>query len=180
MEYSEFDLDFLRNNYKSMTNNELAVELSRSEDGIAYKLKELGLRRRNNHAVYTDEEKKFIEEHHGIMTINEIAEELGRSASGIAKFVSKYRVGKIRKRAKVHEKLIEKDVVPFFSKSDTFFEVIQNLSAGDSFEYPDCDKSIVNQQKYILLNQLKKQGKKERVFMTRKITKEKRRMWRLI
>ena len=181
-EYNDEEISFIRENFLIMSNEELAISLNRTKDGIAYKLKELGLRRKENIKPYTTEEKQFIASNIGKMTINEIAKKLERTQGGVSKYVSKFRVKNMRKKRKVYLENIENDVVPFFSKSDSYYEVLEKMKVGDSFEYPEKDTAIVNNQKYEVVNLWRLKGK-DRLFSTRK-TSEKdgekmRRIWRL-
>lgn len=165
--YTEEEEEFIRENFLENSNSFLAKRLDRSIDGIAQKLKEMGLVRRIMNP-YTDEEKKFIAENAGVISINEIAKRLGRSQGGVSKFISKLRISKIRKRKKVYLENIDSAVVPFYSKSDNYFEILEKMKPGDSFEFPEKDKAVVTNQKYLIINQQKSEKKSPFLFTIRK------------
>jgi hypothetical protein len=177
------ELEFLRENYQRLTNKELSEHLDRSIDSITSKLYELDLKRKSNPNPYTEDEKTFIRDNMGKMTISDIAKSLGRTQGGISKFVSKYRVNDTRKRKQAYLGNIEKDVVPFFSKGDNYYEIIANMEVGDSFEFPESDKAVVSNQKYIVINEEKKLKSTERQYMMRRSSVvdevQMYRMWRL-
>lgn len=182
-EYSEEEIKYLKENFLLLSNKELAGKLDRSVDGIASKLKDLDLIRRSMNP-YTEEEKKYIRDNVGKKTITEIADDLGRTQGGVSKFVSKFRINKIRKKNKTYLENIDNDVVPFFSKSDNYFEIMQKMKVNDSFEFPESDKAIVSTQKYVIINQQKEQGKNPNLFTIRKTAKREGiqfcRIWRLL
>jgi predicted transcriptional regulator len=180
--YTEEEEFFLKENFLEKTNATLAKELDRSIDGIAQKLKEMGLIRREMNP-YSEEEKVFIQENLGKLSINEIAKQLGRSQGGISKYISKFRISKIRKSKKTYFENIEKGVVPFYSKSDNYFEILEKMKVGDSFSFPENDKAIVNSQKYLIINSQKAKNKPQYLFSIRKTEKIEDvqfcRIWRL-
>lgn len=177
--YSEEEINYLKNNYLEKTNKQMSVELDRTLDGIVQKLKELGLVRREMNP-YSDEEKKYILANIKSKTISQIALDLGRSQGGVSKFVSKHRIKKTRKNNKTYLENIDKDVVPFFSKGDNYFEIIEKMQINDSFEFPESDRQIVNNQKYMFVN-----SKDKNIVFTIRKTEVKEgvqfcRIWRLM
>jgi len=177
--YTEEDESYLIDNFINKSNKELANELDRSLDGIVQKLKELGLVRRKMNP-YTSEEKKYILENIRTKTLSQIAEYLGRSQGGISKYVSKHRIKKTRKKKKTYLEKIDKDVIPFFSKGDNYYEIIERMKINDSFEFPESDRQIVNNQKYMFVN-----SKEKNIVFTIRKTEIKEgiqfcRIWRLM
>lgn len=153
--YTQEDEDFLRENFLDKTNKELAHKLDRSLDGIVQKLKEMKLVRREMNP-YSEEEKKYILNNIKSKTISQIALDLGRSQGGVSKFVAKFRIKKTRKSNKTYLENIDKNIVPFFSKGDNYYEIIERMKINDSFEFPESDRAIVNNQKYIFVNSTNK------------------------
>ena len=178
--YSEDDLNFLKNNYLELSNDELAEQLGRSYDGIASKLRELGLKRKENVILYSTSEKEYIISNIGKKPVTEIAKDLGRTQSGVSKYIAKHRISNIRKRKKVYLENIDNDIVPFYSKSANYLEIIEQMNIGDSFEFPMSDKAIVINQKYEFVNGQKRQGNLSVLFAIRKMeVKEGIQMYRI-
>lgn len=153
--YTEEEIAYIESNYLNKTNRELATDLDRSLDGVIQKLKELGLTRRTMNP-YTEEEKTYIMDNIKSKTISDIAIHLGRSQGGISKFISKNRINKTRKNNKTYLENIDKDVIPFFSKGQNYYEIIEHMKINDSFEFPESDRAIVNNQKYMFMNSIEK------------------------
>lgn len=149
--YTTEEEQYLEDNYLTKTNNELANYLDRSLDGIIQKLKELNFVRRKMNP-YTEEEKKYISDNIKYKTICQIAMDLGRSQGGVSKLVSKFRIKKTRKQNKTYLENIDKNIIPFFSKGDNYYEIIEKMKINDSFEFPESDRAIVNNQKYMFVN----------------------------
>lgn len=177
--YTQEEESYLRENYLSKSNKVLATEMDRSLDGIVQKLKEMNLVRREMNP-YTEEEKKYILDNIKQKSIVQIALDLGRSQGGVSKFVSKNRIKKTRKNNKTYLENIDKDVVPFFSKGDNYYEIIEKMQINDSFEFPESDRQIVNNQKYMFVN-----SKEKNIVFTIRKTEIKEgiqfcRIWRLL
>lgn len=182
--YTDIEIEFIKENYLHMSTKEMARILDRSTDGISAKLKELGLKRKENSMPYTDKEINFIKENIDKMTIADIARELNRTQSGISKYIMKHRIHHIRKRKKIYLENIEKDITPIYSKGQVYYEIIEKMKVNDSFAYPHAEKAIVENQKYMYINLCKESGKKVPAFITRKTHVEDgiemRRIWRIL
>lgn len=154
--YTNEEEEFLKENYLFLSNKELAKKLDRSLDGIIQKLKDLNLVRRKMNP-YSEEEKKYIMDNIKKLSITQIAIDLNRTQGGVSKYVSKFRIKKKRKSIKTYLENIDKNVVPFFSKGDSYFEIIENMKINDSFEFPQTDRAIVYNQKVMFSNSIDKE-----------------------
>jgi len=163
--YTEEEIIYLKENFLEKTNKTLSIELDRTLDGIIQKLKELGLVRRQINP-YTEEEKKYILDNIRKKTISQIAVDLGRSQGGVSKFISKNIIKKTRKKQQTYLENIDEDIVPFFSKGDNYYGIIEQMKINDSFEFPESDRQIVNNQKYMFVRSLDKD--KDVIFSIRK------------
>lgn len=85
--WSEKDKQFIIDNWKSMTDDELASALGRTRKAIGLTRHRLKLARPNNYV--TDEEKRFIKANMGKLTIRQIAEKLGKPLGTTYKIIER-------------------------------------------------------------------------------------------
>lgn len=83
--WSDSETAFVENNYKTMTNFELATELGRTVNGIADLMRKNGWRRcaDTDWARWTEEDKAYLREKYGAVPVSEIAAKLKRTESSI-------------------------------------------------------------------------------------------------
>ena len=85
--WSEEDKQFIRDNWETMTDVEIAEALGRTRTAIGLMRHRMGLVHSPN--KITDEEIEFIKSHVGKITYSQIAKELGRSLPTIYETVRK-------------------------------------------------------------------------------------------
>lgn len=74
--------NYIKNNFKKVSDEEMAKELGRSSAAVSVRRSYLGLSRRAKHD-WSDEEDEFIIKNYESMTDAEIGNELGRSTSSV-------------------------------------------------------------------------------------------------
>lgn len=80
--YSESDLQFLRDNYLIMSVKEIAKSLNKTTGSISNAMRKLGLRKQI-HNAWTDDDNAFLKEHYYDMTSEEIGNVLGRTVASV-------------------------------------------------------------------------------------------------
>jgi transposase len=80
--YSEKELQFLKDNYLTMKNKDMALSLNRSLKSIERKLSKMGLHRQQWH-LWTEPEIKFLKDNHDKMSRIELGEHLGRQGYNV-------------------------------------------------------------------------------------------------
>ncbi|MCT4665661.1 MAG: hypothetical protein N4A45_10545 [Flavobacteriales bacterium] len=172
-EWSEVEINYLRENYGETPFSELKKEFDRSDNSIRLKAKELGLTKRKNQA-WTKEELEFLKSD---MPISEIARRTGRTYSAVNK-----KRNLIKKRTKLeNSKNLDKyfdfshidDDIPILdrsSKSSQHLALLSNLAIGQSYQYPTDEHPTVRNQ----INSFPS-GK----FITKKWSDNTRRVWRV-
>lgn len=80
--YTEKELEYIKNNFKTSTIRQIAKELHRPESGVSIKAKQLGLVKQK-HSKWTEEEIKFLKENYIQMTSEEISKHVNHSVSAI-------------------------------------------------------------------------------------------------
>jgi len=73
---NEKDINFIRDNYKSMTNSEIAKILGRCEGSIKFRLRKLGLKKGH---ILTEDEINFMKENYMTMSYRDISKRLNIS-----------------------------------------------------------------------------------------------------
>jgi len=79
--WSDWEVEFLRENWGKLKIQEIAERLGRTGDTVKWKAKTLGLPRLRRE--WTEEELKFLRENYGKLPDGEIAERLGRSKGAV-------------------------------------------------------------------------------------------------
>jgi len=80
--FTDEELEFLEENYKEYTHEEIAGKLDRHKQTVSNQLNKMGLIKTPH---YSQEEKKFIEDNWQDLSDHEIAEELERSVVSVRK-----------------------------------------------------------------------------------------------
>ena len=81
-QFEEEELEFIRENYQDLTNEELGEELERNTAVVGAKKNELGI---FETPYYSDEEEEFIRGNWRDLSDSEMADELGRGLIGVKK-----------------------------------------------------------------------------------------------
>jgi len=80
--FSDKEVEYLKNNYKTKTHKELADELNRNKSSITQHLNRLNLYKT---PTYSEQEKKFIKENWKSLSDHEMADEINRSVVSLRK-----------------------------------------------------------------------------------------------
>ena len=75
------EIDFLKNNFATMTHKELGATLDRTVSAVCAKCFELGLYKKEY--PWTEKELKFLQDNYNNMTYRQIAHELGRTLDAV-------------------------------------------------------------------------------------------------
>lgn len=168
--WSEDDIAFLTENYKTLSMPELVAKLERSEDSIRWQASYCGLTDEKPRA-YLPEEVKFIQENMEKMPIYKIAIQLGRSAKGVKNQITKI---KQMENVKNYEKTAEfqfDNNVPFgVGKHFEFKTMLNSMEVNQSFEYLQNERATMNNVIALF---------EEKIFKTKTIDKTTRRVWRI-
>lgn len=74
--WTDEEIEFLKTNYKTMTNQEIGEVLDRGEGGVSHQIRKLKLSRATQRG-WPEEKIKFLKENYGEMSTEKIAERLG-------------------------------------------------------------------------------------------------------
>lgn len=77
--WMEEEIEFLKENYTSMTNRELSKKLNRSAKAVGSKANSIGCEHKKPRVKWTKEEEKIIEQHYKHLTDKELGKILNRS-----------------------------------------------------------------------------------------------------
>lgn len=168
--WSEDDIAFLTENYKTLPMQELVDRLGRSEDSIRWQASYCGLTDEKPLA-YLPEEVKFIQENMDAMPIYKIAIQLGRSAKGVKNQITKI---KQMENVKNYDQTAEfkfDNNVPFgVGKHYEFKTMLNSMKVNDSFEYLQSERATMNNVITLF---------EDKIFKTKAIDKTTRRVWRI-
>nr|EGQ40144.1 MAG: hypothetical protein J07AB56_08720 [Candidatus Nanosalinarum sp. J07AB56] len=83
--WTEEEINFLRRNFKEMTDEELAAEMDRTKTAVTRKRDEEDLMKqtRSSFSKWEEHEVEFLRDNYGAMTNAEMADELGRSTGSV-------------------------------------------------------------------------------------------------
>ena len=168
--WSKEETDFLIDNYKTLSIQEIVDKLQRSEDSVRWQASYCGLTD-DKPKAYTPIEVDYIRENMGKVPIYKMALHLGRSAKGVKNQITKL---KQMEAVKNHEQTAEFEFdrnVPFgVGKHYEFKTMLNSMDVGDSFEYLQSERAT-------MLNVISLFD--EKIFKTKKIDETTRRVWRL-
>ena len=168
--WSEDDIAYLTENYKSIPMSELVQKLERSEDSIRWQASYCGLTDEKP-KTYLPEEVKFIQDNMDTMPIYKIAIQLGRSAKGVKSQITKI---KQMENVKNYEKTAEfefDDNVPFgVGKHFEFKTMLNSMEVNHSFEYLQSERATMSNVIALF---------EDKIFKTKSIDKTTRRVWRI-
>lgn len=103
--YTDEELQYIKDNYSSLTLKEIAKTLKKSEDSISYAITKLGLKKQI-HIKWTDEENQFLKDNYLIMTNAELAKELNRSFISVSAQLDRLKLTKAKFWTKEEEKYL--------------------------------------------------------------------------
>lgn len=85
--YTQDEIDYLKNNYSSLSIDVISKVLSKSKDSIIHKAKILHLN--NDIHFYSEKDISYIKKYYNVLSINEIANHLNKSYSSVITKISK-------------------------------------------------------------------------------------------
>ncbi|MDY3513401.1 hypothetical protein PG593_04965 [Riemerella anatipestifer] len=166
---------FLQENYHSLPIEDIMKELiGRSETAIRWRAKFLGLTNSRGRD-WTDEEIKMIIDR---VPVSEIVRKTRRTYTAVMK----------KKRILEKQQIIKKDLTPIsdffddgvidkniplldvYSKSSQYLYLLKKMKVGDSFEYPEDEKTLLRNQIVLFV---------DRKYKTKKWNDKTRRVWRV-
>lgn len=100
------ELDFLKGNYKDLSDKEIAKELNRTIWSVKNKRVRDGLKKETR---WSEEEVNFLKSNYKDMTAKEIADKLGRTEWAIRGKVREMGLKKVKKRTKDEKKFLKKN-----------------------------------------------------------------------
>lgn len=80
--YTQDEIDYLKENYSTLTTRDLSIKLNKTESSIRHKVRSLGLIKQP-HKPWTDEEIQYLKDNYIGKTSKEIGDFLGRSVNSI-------------------------------------------------------------------------------------------------
>lgn len=166
--WNEGELNYLTDNYKIKTLTEMTLVLKRTENSIRWMASQLELTDKPNY--WRKEELIFISQNYTVKTIDEMANHLKRSKLSVSHKISELKISKTL-QYEIDVSNIETKVPYYNGKAGEYRMLLQAMKQGDSFEYPSEERqTIQNQIKYF----------SDRVYRTREIDSNTRRVWRLL
>lgn len=98
--WSKDDIEFLENNYKTMSVKEIASKLCKSRNSVYYKMQQINAAGKieddGGEKSWDSGEIDFVCENYGRMKAKDIAEALGRSVNAVRRIASIYGVTRYR------------------------------------------------------------------------------------
>lgn len=79
--FTEDEIDFLKQNYCTMTVDEISEIIKKSKDAIIHKACKLNLK--NNIYFYSDEDIKFLKDNYNKMNVQDIADKINKTYSSV-------------------------------------------------------------------------------------------------
>lgn len=105
--YSEHDLDFIREHYRTMTHKDIASRIDRTESSVKSKCSKMGLTK--NDMVFTKKDVSYLIENYANKTAKEIAKDLNKKTTTIQN--KAFQLGLLK---------------PMYNYNTNFFEVVDS------------------------------------------------------
>lgn len=80
--YTNEDLDFIKNNYQNMTVKQIAAQLNKTNSSIHNAIQKLGLKKQE-HKPWTKADSDFLIQNYMSMSVKNIADKLGRTCASV-------------------------------------------------------------------------------------------------
>lgn len=168
--WTKEEIEFLTDNYKSLPMPDLVEKLGRSDDSIRWQASYCGLTDEKP-KNYLPEEVNFIRDNMDKMPIYKIALHLGRSAKGVKNQITKIKqMENVQNYEKTVEYEFEKNVPFGIGKHYEFKTMLNSMKVNESFEYLQSERATMSN--VISLFQ-------EKIFKSKKIDVNTRRVWRI-
>ncbi len=168
--WTDEDRQFVIDNYNSMGVRELAQITGRTEDSLRQFASQQRLTSRNKADAWTREDLLFVQKKYRKMSVSEIAIQLGRTKNSVAHKITLMNVA-VSMLPTVDTSAIENGVPYYEGKQSEYRALMLAMNVNDSFEYPtDERQSIANCMPYF----------QDRLFKTKKIDDNTRRIWRVL
>lgn len=163
--WNDEQITYLKENYGTIPNKDIADYIGKTSDAVAYKGGRLGLSAIKNN--WSDEDVEVLMSNIDSMSYIEIAELLGRSVKSVANKICNIRASNLA----LSELFVFEDGVKMrASASGTYRVNLEAMEVGQSFTYPQSDKTIVNIQRSRI---------KDKLFRSQSIDADTRRIWRV-
>ena len=164
------DRQFVIDNYTILGVKQLAEATGRTEDSLRQFASQQKLTSRNKTEIWTREDLLFVRKNYRKMSVAEIAKQLDRTKSSVAHKITQMNVAESMLPT-VDTSSIQKGVPYYQGKQSEYRALMIAMNVNDSFEYPTNERqTIVNCMPYF----------QDRLFKTKKIDDNTRRIWRIL
>lgn len=137
IKWSNEEIEFLKNNYNTMTRKEIALAINKKEHNIKAKVKELGIRKATEH--WSDEEIEFVKLNRDKMSLKDIAKHLNRTHYSVQHVSKKFEEKAYRGWSKEDEQFLKNnyEIMTYREIADKLgktFEAVENKGTRLSLE----------------------------------------------
>lgn len=121
--YTESEIEFLKDNYSSMTIEDISLKMNKSKDSIIHRANDLGLK--NDIYFYSDADVEFLYENYNNMTNEQLSKILNKTVSSIT--TKAFKLGLCNDQSWTDDEInILKEVYPHYTNKKISKDFLKN------------------------------------------------------